>query len=215
LSSGAALGPTGGDLPPLLGALLRMPYQAMMGEVVEPGLAAAGHGAVRPTHFPIVQTLSRHPSGLRATDLAERARVTKQSMGALIDHLEAHGYVERVPDPDDGRARLTRLTDRGWDFVTTVRRLVERVEAEWVGLVGAERVAQLRGLLTELVEALGARPVRTELVPGDRRPPELGQREPVGSTRDVAARGVLRAPGGRGAAARRLTGDGDRARLEL
>src|SRR5438105_6839940 len=172
-------GPTGGELPPLLGALLRMPYQAMMGEVVEPGLAAAGHGAVRPTHFPVVQTLSRHPRGLRATELAERARVTKQSMGALIDHLEAHGYVERVSDPNDGRARLIRLTDRGWDFVTAVRRLVGQVEAEWADLVGAELVDQLRGLLAELAEALGARAARAQPISGDRptaerRPRRLG-----------------------------------------
>lgn len=161
-------GPTGGELPPLLGALLRMPYQAMMGEVVEPGLAAAGHGAVRPSHFPVVQTLSRHPRGLRATDLAARAGITKQSMGALIDHLEAYGYVERVPDPDDRRARLIRLTHRGWDFVTTVRRLVSQVEADWAELVGAERVEQLRSLLTELAEALARRAGRTQPVLDDR-----------------------------------------------
>src|SRR5690242_18594724 len=103
-------GGSDGENPPLLGALLRIPYQAMMSDVVAPGLAAAGYGDVRPRHLPLTQTLSRHPTGLRATELAARARITKQSMGTLIDELERGGYVERAPDPADGRARLIRLT---------------------------------------------------------------------------------------------------------
>ena len=84
-----------------------------------------------------------------------------------------------MSDPNDGRARLIRLTDRGWDFVTAVRRLVGQVEAEWADLVGAERVDQLRGLLAELAEALGARAARAQPISGDRptaerRPRRLG-----------------------------------------
>lgn len=53
------------------------------------------------------------PEGTRLTDLAERAQVTKQTAGFLVDQLERAGYVERVPDPADGRARLIRLSARG------------------------------------------------------------------------------------------------------
>src|SRR4051794_10441355 len=59
----------------------------------------------------IGQRLDRQ--GIRVTDLAEQAGVTKQTAGALVDELEANGYVERKPDPADARARLVVLTDRG------------------------------------------------------------------------------------------------------
>ena len=146
-------GRRGEDNAPLLGALLRMPHQAMMA-TVEPGLADAGYADVRPTHIPILQTLSRHPRGLWSTELAARARITKQSMGALVDYLAERGYVERVPDPSDGRAWLIRLADRGWGLVETSRRLVRQTEAAWADLVGTAHVEELRRLLTKLVAAL-------------------------------------------------------------
>src|SRR3712207_137977 len=89
------------ETEPLLGALLRMPYQVMMTDAVEPGLAAAGYADIRSAHLPVLQALTWHPAGLRATDLAARSRITKQSMGYLVDHLQAGGYVERVADPID------------------------------------------------------------------------------------------------------------------
>jgi len=143
------------DNEPLLGALLRMPYQAMMTDVVEPGLVEAGYEDIRATHFPAIQTLSRHPHGVWSTELAARARITKQSMGYLVDYLEAGGYVERVPDPSDGRARLVRLTARGWELGGTIRRLVRQTETAWAERIGAGRVEELRHLLRELVVALG------------------------------------------------------------
>ncbi len=143
---------------PLLGALLRMPYQAMMSDVVEPGLVAAGYADIRPAYFPATQTLYRHPEGMWSTDLAARARITKQSMGYLVDYLASRGYAERVPDPSDGRARLIRLTPRGWEMAGEIRRLVIQTEATWAEGIGEERVEELRHLLRELVAALGYEP---------------------------------------------------------
>lgn len=137
-----------------LGTLLRMPYQAMMTDAVEPALAAAGYGDVRSAHLPVIQALARNPAGLRATALATYARITKQSMGSLVDHLGAGGYVERVPDPTDGRAKVVRLTPRGWALSRAIRDAVRRAEADWTGHVGAARVEQLRAILRDLVAAL-------------------------------------------------------------
>ncbi|HEY7033898.1 MAG TPA: MarR family transcriptional regulator [Thermomicrobiales bacterium] len=137
-----------------LGTLLRMPYQAMMAEGVEPALAAAGHGAVRGAHLPVIQALATHPAGLRATALAAYARITKQSMGYLVDHLEAGGYVERAPDPVDQRAKVVRLTPRGWAASRTIRAAVGEVEADWGRRVGAARMEQLRAILRDLVASL-------------------------------------------------------------
>jgi DNA-binding MarR family transcriptional regulator len=137
-----------------LGTLLRMPYQAMMAEGVEPALAAAGYGEVRSAHLPVIQALAMNPAGLRATDLAAYARITKQSMGYLVDHLGAGGYVERVPDPGDLRAKVVRLTPRGWGASRTIRAAVREVEADWGRRVGAARVEQLQAILGDLVASL-------------------------------------------------------------
>lgn len=139
-----------GDTEPLLGALLRIAYREMMADVVEPGLAAAGYHDVRPAHFPAMQNLILRPHGVRPSELAASARITKQSMGSLLDHLEAGGYVERVPDPSDGRAHLVRLTERGLALAGTTRRLVRQAEAAWAERVGSARVEELRAVLTEL-----------------------------------------------------------------
>src|SRR5919112_5259479 len=80
------------------------------------------------------------PDGTRVSVLAEQARVTKQSAGFLVEQLETAGYVERVPDPTDGRARLVRLTPRADIVVEMANAEVERVLAEWADRVGADRL---------------------------------------------------------------------------
>lgn len=134
-----------------LGTLLRIPYQVLMGEVIEPALAAAGFGDIRVAHLQAMQALSMRPEGLRATELAAHARITKQSMGYLLDHLRAGGYVERAPDATDQRAKVVRLTPRGWALSRTIRETVLGVEAEWATRIGDERMKQLRAILEELV----------------------------------------------------------------
>ena len=84
--------------------------------------------------------------------LARAARITKQSMSALVDHLEKAGYVERVEDPHDARASLVRLTSRGRAFGRAVRTFVHGVEADWAERVGARRMEELRAAL-ELLRA--------------------------------------------------------------
>lgn len=153
--SGAETGhqPTGPEHG--LGTLLRMPYQAMMTEVVEPALASAGCGDIRSAHLPVIQALAIHPDGLRATELAAYARITKQSMGSLVDHLDRGGYIERAPDPTDHRAKVVRLTPQGWTASRAIRAAVQGVETDWARRVGAKRVAQLRAILRDLVASYG------------------------------------------------------------
>ena len=92
------------------------------------------------------------PNGSRVTDLAEQARVTKQSAAFLVEQLEAAGYVERVPDPTDGRARLARLTSRARPVVQAANAEVQRVLAEWSDHVGEERLRQMHQTLRDLRE---------------------------------------------------------------
>lgn len=92
------------------------------------------------------------PDGTRVSDLAAQARVTKQSAAFLVEQLEATGYVERVPDPTDGRARLVRLTARADPVIAAAGAEVERVLGEWEAHVGTERFRQLREILLDLRE---------------------------------------------------------------
>ncbi|WP_135466647.1 MarR family winged helix-turn-helix transcriptional regulator [Crenalkalicoccus roseus] len=136
-----------------LGWLLRLPY-AVLAERVYGGLAARGFPDIRPAHG----SLFRHirPEGSRLTELAEQAQMTKQSMAYLVQSLSEGGYVETVPDPEDGRARLVRLTPRGRQVLETLLALSAEAEAALAARLGARKMARLRGLLEELAERLEA-----------------------------------------------------------
>jgi DNA-binding MarR family transcriptional regulator len=100
------------------------------------------------------------PDGTRLTDLAERAHMTKQSVGEVATELERRGYLERVPDPSDGRAKIIRLTERGQEAQALGREIIEEIEQEWAERFGAERVAALRDALEAITaEQLGWMPV--------------------------------------------------------
>jgi DNA-binding MarR family transcriptional regulator len=88
--------------------------------------------------------------GTRLSVLAERAQIAKQTATALVDKLERAGYVERVPDPSDGRARLVRLTPRATSALPVARAEEDRIEAEWRAHLGPELADQLRQALTQL-----------------------------------------------------------------
>ena len=72
--------------------------------------------------------------------LAARAQMTKQSMAQLVAHLEAHGYVERVPDPADGRAKLVRATARGREVFALVREFIAELDARLDARMGEAKV---------------------------------------------------------------------------
>ncbi|WP_019203739.1 MarR family winged helix-turn-helix transcriptional regulator [Tsukamurella sp. 1534] len=92
------------------------------------------------------------PAGTRLTELAEQAQVTKQTAGFLVDQLESAGYVERVPDPDDGRARLIRLAPRGTEVAEVANAEVARMEQEWADHLGPTGYRELRRALEKLRE---------------------------------------------------------------
>jgi DNA-binding MarR family transcriptional regulator len=135
----------------MIGALLRIPREATLRLVVE-GLAAAGYDDVRPAHFTVFQHMPLE--GIRLTALADAALMTKQSMGYLVDELEARGYVERTPYPADRRAKLVRLTARGRAVDDTVRAVIERIEDDWAASMGAQDYALLTRLLRRLIAML-------------------------------------------------------------
>ncbi|TWD74887.1 DNA-binding MarR family transcriptional regulator [Kribbella amoyensis] len=132
-----------------LGLLLFIPYRALENRVFE-ALAAAGFDDLTPAQGRIFQRIG--PDGTRLTELAEQAQVTKQTAGFLVDQLERSGYVERVPDPTDARARLVKIAARGHQAVPVANTVVAEVEAEWTAHLGPARAKQLREALTSLRE---------------------------------------------------------------
>jgi DNA-binding MarR family transcriptional regulator len=90
--------------------------------------------------------------GTRLGTLADRAQIAKQTATALVDRLERAGYVERVADPSDGRARLVRMTPRAEAALPIARAEEARIEAEWEAHLGPRRMGQLREALTALRE---------------------------------------------------------------
>jgi DNA-binding MarR family transcriptional regulator len=77
-------------------------------------------------------------------------------MAELVAHLERNGYVERVPDPGDRRAKLVRATARGAEVYAIARAFVAELEEEWSERLGEVKMKQLRRLLEELNDAVSA-----------------------------------------------------------
>lgn len=145
----SALNPT--DHADSLGASLRRPYRLLQ-ERVYAELAASGFPEIRPAHSAVFRHIL--PEGSRLTVLAEQAGMTKQSMAYLVEHLVEHGHVTIGPDPDDGRARRVRLTNRGERFVQAALSASQRVEELLSAELGAKAMRELRRILGDMETVL-------------------------------------------------------------
>ena len=132
-----------------LGLLCYIASRAMETRVFG-ALAAAGFDDITTAQGRLFARIG--PKGTRVTDLAEQARITKQTAGFLIDQLQRAGYVRRVPDPADARARLVQIAPRGEAAVAVARAAEAQVEAEWTRHLGKQGASQLRRALTRLRE---------------------------------------------------------------
>ena len=130
-----------------LGVLLFIPARAMETATMD-GLARAGYTDMTVAQARIAARID--PDGSRITQLAEAAHVTKQTAGFLVEQLELAGYVERVADPTDGRARLVKLAARGYAAREEVLPALAEVEAQWLAHLGPERMTHLRETLIML-----------------------------------------------------------------
>src|SRR5688572_9337850 len=116
-------------------------------------LQARGHTELLPSHQVVFAGLGR--AGTRLTVLAQHAGMTKQAMGQIVDDLEQLGYVERTPDPEDGRAKIVRFTEAGLDFVCDAAEVLDEVWREYSSLLGTQELDQLQETLHTLLR--GAR----------------------------------------------------------
>ncbi|HEY7256543.1 MAG TPA: MarR family winged helix-turn-helix transcriptional regulator [Solirubrobacterales bacterium] len=142
----------------------RIPLPALLESAKEAGyeelhrrLAERGYPDIRHAHGCVFRWVM--PDGTRLTELAELAGHSKQAIGEFVCDLEAMGYVERVPDPLDGRAKIIRLTKRGAEAKAVALGIFAEIESEWAERIGRERVEALREALEALDELEHAVPV--------------------------------------------------------
>lgn len=132
---------------PMIGALLHAAW-ATARTRISAGLADAGFTDLQPAHLMVLQYPG--PDGERPSTLARRAAMSKQAMNQLLSSLEQLGYIERVQDEHDGRARTVRLTERGTQAMTTIQAIVAELEREWTAALGVSRFAELKSMLGTL-----------------------------------------------------------------
>jgi DNA-binding MarR family transcriptional regulator len=131
-----------------LGLLMFIPYRYLESAVMA---ALKSHGHDIPLNQArVFQRIG--PGGTRLADLAEAAQISKQTLGSIVDQLERAGYVERIADPTDARARLVTMTTRGRELVELSAPVVRAVEASWEAHLGKTRSRQLRQALIALRE---------------------------------------------------------------
>lgn len=133
--------------PPLIGALLRLPWEAVQQHMLE-RLHECGFADFDAAYLTVFGYPG--PQGLRPSELAARLRVSKQALNHLLGQLERLGYLERELDPDDLRSKRIVLTPRGTSAIRVIREAVAETETAWAKQLGPERFAQLRNLLLDL-----------------------------------------------------------------
>ncbi|MGH3736400.1 MAG: MarR family winged helix-turn-helix transcriptional regulator [Micromonosporaceae bacterium] len=143
------------DMAASLPALV-LAVSAGLVEQIHAGVTARGFGDVRPAHgFAFVRLT---PHGATVSELAVHLGVTRQAASQLVEELERKGYVRRRPHPDDARARLVVLTDRGVACTRAADAAAADAIQPWVATLGAARVRQLRDDLARLAPPGRLRP---------------------------------------------------------
>jgi DNA-binding MarR family transcriptional regulator len=133
--------------PPLIGALLRVPWETvrdrMLSDLHERGFTDLVAAHVDVWRYP-------GPENQRPSELAAQTRMTKQALNYLLGQLEQLGYLTRETDSNDQRSKRIRRTPKGHAAVKAIYEIVQQVEIEWEQQMGPRKFGQLRRLLTQL-----------------------------------------------------------------
>ncbi len=140
-------GPLATAPTPLIGALLRIPFEAVRDRMLA-GLHERGFTDLIAAHLDVFQYPG--PENRRPSELATQTRMSKQALNYLLGQLEQLGYLTRETDTSDQRSKRIRLTPRGHAAITAIREIVQDLEADWQRRIGRQRFAQLLDLLAEL-----------------------------------------------------------------
>jgi DNA-binding MarR family transcriptional regulator len=132
-----------------LGVALFIPYRYMEDRIFR-AIQDAGFDDWTLAQVRVFQRIA--PDGSRLTDLADQAQISKQSAGVLVDQLERLGYVRRVLDPTDGRARLIVIEERGRRAAEVATATSNEILSEWTAFLGTRNFTLLHQILGQLRE---------------------------------------------------------------
>lgn len=121
-------------------------------ELASRGASSEDVGGIRPAHLQVFGTIKAE--GTRLTDLARWSDSSLSATSELVDDLERLGYLERRPDPSDGRAKLVCLTERGWTAMRAGRRAIVEIESDWAAAMGQVKFDALAQGLQSLLDGL-------------------------------------------------------------
>jgi DNA-binding MarR family transcriptional regulator len=138
-----------------LRALLDVPQHDLNAQLSN-RLEELGFSGLRPGHLQVLGAIT--PDGVRLADLVSALALPKQTIGDLIDDLEALRMVERFPDPDHGVIKRVRLGPKGRVWAAEVKRVAQATEARWATRLGSKKMKSLRALLEELAATVESRP---------------------------------------------------------
>ena len=132
-----------------LGVSLFIPYRYTEDRIFQ-ALQDAGFDDWTLAQCRVFQRIAQY--GSRLTDLADQAQMTKQSASVMVDQLESLGYVRRIPDPADGRARLIVIEQRGRRAIEVVTATLDEIYSEWKAYLGTRNFTLLQQILDQLRE---------------------------------------------------------------
>jgi DNA-binding MarR family transcriptional regulator len=130
--------------------LLRV-SQIETNELVEK-LHARGHGPVQRAHIAVLGNI--HTEGTRLVELARRLGVTRQAASQMVQQIEQRGFLERAPDPEDGRAVLVRHTGAGRALLLDALALMDEIETEFAEMVGVRTMARMKQGLRTIADSV-------------------------------------------------------------
>jgi DNA-binding MarR family transcriptional regulator len=138
---------------PDLGILLLLAYQGFVRQL-HADMAKHGFDDLGRSDGVVFRMLNRQPRTV--SDLAERLEISKQGAAQIIDDMQDRGYVSRTPDPNDARAKLVALSERGRSALAVARRFHRRYEQRLTRMHGTESIALLRTILQTMAESAPA-----------------------------------------------------------
>jgi DNA-binding MarR family transcriptional regulator len=146
-----------------IGQLLVNLLRLFRAELAARGEESSGAEGIRPAHLQVFGSIKA--VGSRLTELAGSAGLSLSATSELVDSLEALGYLERAPDPSDGRAKLVLLTDSGWQAIRKGRGLIDEIETDWADSLEDGRFEAICLGLQDLLDQLDPRLRESYAVP--------------------------------------------------
>jgi DNA-binding MarR family transcriptional regulator len=132
----------------LLRLLVRLTRQMTVETVAR--MQKRGIAGMQPGYVRLLGNLDTE--GTRVGGLARKMGTTRQAVAQLAAEIAKAGFVERIPDPQDGRGVIVRFTKKGRNALQTAIEVMVEIEAEYITLIGGAKLAELKRLLAGILD---------------------------------------------------------------